>query len=81
MYRLSPDLPAQAQQIPVEAETAYPNATLRLWVDDRLLTECPAPTCRAWWPLAPGEHTFWAEVILSAEENQPSAEARVQVEK
>ncbi|HEY58851.1 MAG TPA: penicillin-binding protein 1C [Anaerolineae bacterium] len=80
VYRLSPDLPAQAQKIPVEAETALAEATLRLWADGRLLAECPAPTCRAWWPLTPGEHTFWAEVLPPQGDPHPSATAKIEVE-
>ncbi len=80
VYRLSPDLPAQAQQIPIEAETSLSGATLRLWADDRLLAQCPAPTCRAWWTLVPGEHHFWAEVIPPQGAPFTSATARIEVE-
>jgi len=63
VYRLAPDLPADAQKIPIIAETTLPDTHLRLWADDVLLAECPAPSCTAWWPLSPGEHRFWAEVV------------------
>jgi len=66
VYRLSPDLPPQAQEIPITAETSLANARLRLWVDHTLLAECTtAPTCTAWWALQPGEHRFWAEVTTA----------------
>ncbi len=63
-YRLAPDLPREAQEIEVAAETAWQGARLRLWADDTLLATCPAPKCTAWWPLQTGEHRFWAEVLL-----------------
>lgn len=80
VYRLSPDLPAQAQQIPVEAETSLAQGTLRLWADDRLLAECSAPTCRAWWTLTPGAHRFWAEVVPPQGMPHRSPSARIEVE-
>ena len=62
-YRLAPDLSSEAQEIQVVAETSWAGARLRLWADDALLATCPAPKCEAWWPLQPGEHHFWAEVL------------------
>jgi hypothetical protein len=79
-YRLAPDLPPEAQEIRVAAETALPQARLRLWADGSLLAECPGPECTAWWPLSPGQHQFWAEAIGPAHETQRSATVHIQVD-
>ncbi len=80
VYRLSTDLAPEEQAIPVEAESALPEAGLRLWADDQVLAECTAPTCRAWWVLTPGAHRFWAEITLPDGTHQTTAPVTIQVE-
>ncbi len=79
IYRLDPDLPAGAQEIPITAETALSAARVRIWADGILLTECTTPSCTAWWPLSPGEHRFWAEAV-TAQVQQRSPVATITVE-
>ncbi len=79
-YRLSADLSPEAQAILIEAETDLPHARLRLWADQRLLAECPAPTCRAWWFLEPGAHRFWAEGVGADGARYTTAPAHIWVE-
>ncbi len=70
IYRLTPDLPTDAQQIPITAETALPGARLRIWADGTLLAECTTPSCTVWWPLSPGEHRFWAVAVTDQTQQQ-----------
>ncbi|NPA92368.1 MAG: hypothetical protein GXO56_01635, partial [Chloroflexi bacterium] len=77
VYRLTSDVPADAQKIPIVAETALTGTRLRIWADGALLAECPAPNCTAWWPLSPGEHRFWADLV--GEDKNTISSPRIQV--
>ncbi|NLG49223.1 MAG: penicillin-binding protein 1C [Chloroflexi bacterium] len=59
-FRLSPELPAEYQQIEVVASSP-PEAKLQdvtLWIDGKPAHVWPAPPYRLLWPLTPGEHEF-----------------------
>jgi len=59
-FQLSPELPAEYQQIEVVASSP-PEANVQdvtLWIDGEPAHVWPAPPYRFLWPLAPGEHEF-----------------------
>ncbi|MGI6208330.1 MAG: transglycosylase domain-containing protein [Anaerolineae bacterium] len=64
VYEIVPDLPPEAQRLPVEA--AVPAGVevraLRLLVDGQPLAELEAAPFRALWTLEAGEHVFLAEL-------------------
>ncbi|MGC9399999.1 MAG: PBP1A family penicillin-binding protein [Anaerolineae bacterium] len=59
-YRLDPDLPADAQRIPVVAEADVALRRVQLQRDGEPLAEFADPPYTAHWTLTPGEHTFVA---------------------
>jgi 1A family penicillin-binding protein len=63
VFRLSAAIPAACQQIEVVAscpgELGLEEVTL--WVDGQPWQRWSGPPYRVFWPLAPGEHVFWAE--------------------
>jgi len=62
VYRLDQALPRDDQRIEVAAWAGdeVSVASLTLYVDEESLASIAAPSCRAMWPLAPGEHTITA---------------------
>jgi 1A family penicillin-binding protein len=61
-YRLSPEIPASAQQLfvavrPVDGVALH---QVTLFVDGRALATLTEPPYQARWPMTPGVHTFWA---------------------
>jgi membrane carboxypeptidase/penicillin-binding protein PbpC len=74
VYRLSVNVPAQAQRLHLQALTGLNRATglrqVSLWVDgeqvavfdlDKGAGESPF---QGWWTLAPGQHQAWASAVL-----------------
>ncbi len=59
-YRLDPDLPRDAQRIPLVAEAGVELAHLRIEVDGEAVVYFAAPPYHAHWTLVAGEHTFVA---------------------
>jgi membrane carboxypeptidase/penicillin-binding protein PbpC len=59
-YRLSPKLPATAQQVRIEAVGSADIAPVTLYLDGQPLSIQQHPPYLAWWPLQPGRHTAWA---------------------
>ena len=59
-YRLDPDLPPDAQRIPIVAEADVSLARVRLQVDGETLADFAEPPYTVHWTLTPGEHTFLA---------------------
>jgi len=62
VYRLDPALPREDQRIEVAARAGdgVSVASLTLYINEESLASIAAPSCRAMWPLAPGEHTITA---------------------
>ena len=65
-YRISEQLSAAAQQLPVEALAGAGLTGVSLWVDGRQLGGFNTPPYVAWWPLAEGRHRFWAQGLDAA---------------
>jgi hypothetical protein len=72
-YRFDSNFDRSAQQLLVEAAAGQGISQVTLWVDGELLASFSAPPYQAWWPLAPGEHRFWAQG-LSAEGESVTSE-------
>ena len=69
VYRLSSEIPADAQQIEVAAQ-CDPNlkaSSVTLWVDGVLWYTWSEPPYRVFWPLEEGEHVFWVEAEIRSE--------------
>jgi penicillin-binding protein 1C len=67
-YRLDPNFEQSAQQLLVEAAAGQGVTNIKLWVDGNLLATLDAPPYQAWWPLAAGEHRFWATGVAATGE-------------
>ncbi len=64
-YRITNDIDAAAQQISVEAVAAQPFSKVTLYVDGTPLQSFIVAPYQAWWPLAPGQHRFYAEGVTA----------------
>jgi penicillin-binding protein 1C len=64
IYFLSPKLPAQDQQLHVEATGEAGLGQVTLFVDGSPLAQDAAPPYQAWWPLSVGTHQFWAQAVM-----------------
>jgi penicillin-binding protein 1C len=64
-YRIDPNFSQTAQQVLVEAAAGQGISNITLWVDRELLASPESAPYQAWWPLAPGEHRFWAEGVTA----------------
>jgi membrane peptidoglycan carboxypeptidase len=64
-YRIDPNFEQSAQQVLVEAAAGQGVSNITLWVDESLLARLDSAPYQAWWPLAPGEHRFWAEGVTA----------------
>ena len=60
-YRLDPNFNHSAQQLLVEAAAGQGVMDVTLWVDGNLLATFDTTPYQTWWPLAVGEHRFWAQ--------------------
>lgn len=65
VYRLSPRLPAEHQQVRLAAVAERNVVSLTIWLDDRPLASFTAPPYEVWWPLAPGAHRAWVEGVTA----------------
>ncbi len=65
-YHLTTAITAAAQQLPVEAVAAQPFTKVTLYVDGAPLQSFIIAPYQAWWPLAEGQHRFYAEGITAA---------------
>lgn len=63
VYRLAPDLPAEAQSIRLEAAGEPGLSRVTLWVDGSQLAAPDSPPYEAWWKLEAGFHQAWAEAM------------------
>lgn len=59
-YRLDPDLPADAQRIPIVAEAGVALTRVQLQVDGETLADFAEPPYTVHWTLTAGAHTFLA---------------------
>ena len=57
-YRLSPQLPPEAQRLRLAAAAELPLAELTFWLNGEPLATLNAPPYEVWWPLASGEFTL-----------------------
>jgi penicillin-binding protein 1C len=71
-YRIDPNFDQSAQQLLVEAVAGQGITNITLWVDGTLLGTLESVPYQAWWPLAVGEHRFWAEGVTANGETVPS---------
>lgn len=78
-YRLDPNFEQSAQQLLVEAAAGQGLTDVTLWVDGNLLSTLNTAPYQAWWPLAQGEHRFWAQGVTSAGETVTSEMVRITV--
>jgi hypothetical protein len=60
VFYLSPDLPPEAQRIPVQVVTGPAIEQVTLWLDGQVLAtfdgQAGQPPYRVWWQLTAGEH-------------------------
>jgi membrane carboxypeptidase/penicillin-binding protein PbpC len=61
VYTLTSKLPAQDQQLRIEAAADNGLGPVDIYLDGTLLARAPAPPYQAWWPLALGQHHIWAQ--------------------
>ncbi len=59
-YRLDTQFNQSAQQLLVEAVAGQDIVQVTFYVDGRILATLTDPPFQAWWPLAAGQHAFWA---------------------
>jgi membrane peptidoglycan carboxypeptidase len=71
-YRLDPNFDQSAQQLLVEAAVGQGITNVTLWVDGNLLATPDSAPYQAWWPLAAGEHRFWAQGVTTTGETVTS---------
>ncbi len=60
-YRISAGVPAERQQIAIQAIGGGTNSPLSIVIDGEPVAELSGPPYRAFWRLAPGEHRAWVE--------------------
>jgi membrane carboxypeptidase/penicillin-binding protein PbpC len=78
-YRLDPNFNQAAQQLLVEAAAGQGITDVTLWVDGSLLARLDTPPYQTWWPLAVGEHRFWAQGVSGAGETVTSVTVTIAV--
>jgi len=78
-YRLDPNFNQSAQQLLVEAAPGQGITNITVWVDGNLLAMLESAPYQAWWPLAVGEHRFWAEGVTANGETVTSEAVRIMV--
>ncbi|MBX0328108.1 transglycosylase domain-containing protein [Oscillochloris sp. ZM17-4] len=61
VYRMSAGVPADRQQIVIEAVGGGTNSALTIVIDGEPVAQLSGPPYHAFWQLAPGEHRAWAE--------------------
>lgn len=61
LYTISPRLPAESQQIRLEASAAAGLRNVIIYLDNKALETSSQPPYTAWWQLVPGSHTAWAQ--------------------
>jgi penicillin-binding protein 1C len=59
-YRLDAGINPSAQQLLVEAVAGRDIVQVTFYIDGRIFAVLSNPPFQAWWPLAAGEHRFWA---------------------
>jgi penicillin-binding protein 1C len=59
-YRLDAGINPSAQQLLVEAVAGRDIVQVSFYIDGRILAILANPPFQTWWPLAAGEHLFWA---------------------
>jgi membrane carboxypeptidase/penicillin-binding protein PbpC len=65
-YRITSEITSSAQQLSVEAVASQAFSKVTLYVDGAPLQSFIIAPYQAWWPLAAGEHRFYAEGITAA---------------
>ena len=78
-YRLDSNFEQSAQQLLVEAAAGQGITNVTLWVDGNLLATPDSAPYQAWWPLAAGEHRFWAQGVTTTGETVTSETMKVTV--
>ncbi len=63
IYRLAPELPADAQQLSLEAAGEAGIGQVSIWVDGVQLETTSQGPFQAWWRLELGKHEAWAEGV------------------
>ena len=61
LYRIDPDLDAQAQRLRIEVVCNAGMQNISVWVDGHQLVLLETPPYQAWWQLEVGEHHIWAQ--------------------
>jgi hypothetical protein len=61
LYRIDPDLDAQAQRLRIEVVGEAGLQSVSVWVDRHQLALLETPPYQAWWQLEVGEHQIWAQ--------------------
>ncbi len=81
VYRISPELPASAQRIPLDVQVVAAGFVSRVevWKDGALLRQFDRPPYRDFWELQPGAHTFVARAHLRDGQMLESPPVRVWV--
>ena len=79
-FRLSPELPLEAQAIEVAAEVEGPFRQVVFYLDGHPWTEFQAPPYRKMWKPVPGEHEFLAVALDEHGRRVQSQRVRIKVE-
>ncbi len=65
-YRITTEIDAAEQQLSVEAVASQAFSKVTLYVDGQPLQSFIMSPYQAWWPLAAGQHRFYAEGVTAA---------------
>ena len=79
-YRISTQMPANAQRLHIEAVGESGLQEVTLWLDGEKLAARTAPPYEAWWALQPGEHQAWVEGLTADGETVRSEVVNFRVE-
>ncbi len=79
VYFLTSEVPLSEQRLHLQAMSRLPLRSFTFWVDSRPLITLTEWPYEAWWPLQPGEHTFYAQAVTPEGEQVRSEEIRIEV--
>ena len=79
VYHLTAGLPAETQQLHVEAAGGVNLSQVTLWVDGTPIAALNQFPYEGWWTLAVGQHEAWAEAILNSGERLTSERVSFEV--
>jgi hypothetical protein len=65
IFRLTPLLPLEDQRVRLTIATPSHTQQVSYWLDDQHLADVDRYPFDYWWPLLPGDHQVYAEVVFN----------------